>query len=72
MSSRDICGIINKFTISVDNDLLGYDHLAFIGVKISPGYADQIMRDLLRVEEVLEMHELHGKFDLLLKIRTRI
>ena len=35
-------GIINKFTISVDNDLLGYDHLAFIGIKISPGYADQI------------------------------
>ena len=28
-------------------------------------------RDLLRVEEVLEMHELHGKFDLLLKIRAK-
>ena len=23
-------GVINKFTISVDNDLLGYDHLAFL------------------------------------------
>ena len=28
-------------------------------------------RDLLRVEEVLEMHELHGKFNLLLKIRAK-
>ena len=64
-------GVINKFTISVNNNLLGYDHLVFIGVKISPGYADQIIGDLLRVEEVLEMHELHGKFDLLLKIRAR-
>ena len=64
-------GIINKFTISVDNDLLGYDHLAFMGIKISPGYADQIISDLLRIEEVLEMHELHGKFDLLLKIRAK-
>ena len=36
-------GIINKFTISVDNDLLGYDHMAFMGIKISPGYADQII-----------------------------
>ena len=42
-------GIINKFTISVNNNLLGYDHLVFIGVKISPGYADQIIRDLLKV-----------------------
>ncbi len=61
-----ITGVINKFTISVNND-----HLVFIGVKISPGYADQIIRDLLRVDEVLEMHELHGKFDLMLKIRAR-
>src|SRR6476620_4343779 len=64
-------GIINKFTISVDNDLLGYDHMAFMGINISPGSADQIVSDLLRIEEVLEMHELHGKFDLLLKIRAK-
>lgn len=64
-------GIINKFTISVDNNLLGYDHMAFMGIKISPGYADQITSDLLRVEEILEIHELHGKFDLLLKIRAK-
>lgn len=64
-------GIINKFTISVDNDLLGYDHLAFMGINISPGSADQIISDLLRIEEVLEMHEMHGKFDLLLKIRAK-
>ncbi len=61
-------GIINKFTISVDNDLLGYDHMAFMGINISPGSADQIISDLLRIEEVLEIHELHGQFDLLLKI----
>jgi Lrp/AsnC family transcriptional regulator for asnA, asnC and gidA len=64
-------GIINKFTISVDNDLLGYDHLAFMGINISPGFADQIASDLLKIEEVLEMHEMHGKFDILLKIRAK-
>jgi len=64
-------GIINKFTISVDNDLLGYDHMAFMGINISPGSADQIISDLLKIEEVLEMHEMHGKFDLLLKIRAK-
>ena len=64
-------GIINKFTISVDNDLLGYDHMAFMGINISSGSADQIISDLLKIEEVLEMHEMHGKFDLLLKIRAK-
>src|SRR5262245_28689930 len=44
-------GIINKFTISVDNDRLGYDHMAFMGINISPGSADQIVSDLLKIEE---------------------
>ena len=30
-------GIINKFTINVNNNLLGYDHLVFIGIKTKPG-----------------------------------
>jgi Lrp/AsnC family transcriptional regulator for asnA, asnC and gidA len=64
-------GIIHKFTISVDNDLLGYDHMAFMGINTSPGSSDQIITDLSRIEEVLEIHEMHGKFDLLLKIRAK-
>ena len=64
-------GVINKFTISVDNDLLGYDHLAFIGINVQPGFADESIDGLLNLEEVLEVHEMHGTFDLLLKIRAK-
>src|SRR5215216_5232533 len=53
-------GIITKFTISVDNNLLGYDHLAFIGINIKPGLADQITEGLSNLEEVLEIHEMHN------------
>ena len=64
-------GVINKFTLSVDNDLLGYDHLAFIGINIRPGLADQITGGLSNLEEVLELHEMHGRFDLFAKIRAK-
>ncbi|MFL6383102.1 MAG: Lrp/AsnC family transcriptional regulator [Nitrososphaeraceae archaeon] len=64
-------GVINKFTLSLDNDLLGYDHLAFIGINIRPGFADQITEGLSNLEEVLEIHEMHGIFDLFLKIRAK-
>jgi len=64
-------GIINRFTISVDNGLLGYDHLAFMGINIEPGSADSIISDLSTIDEVLEIHEMHGRFDLLLKIRAK-
>jgi Lrp/AsnC family transcriptional regulator for asnA, asnC and gidA len=64
-------GIIRKFTIATDNRLLGYDHLAFIGINISEGSADEVTALLSKLEEVLEIHEMHGRFDLILKIRAR-
>ncbi len=64
-------GIISKFTISVNNNRLGYDHLAFMGINIEPGFADEATESLSNVDEVLEIHEMHGKFDLLLKIRAK-
>ena len=64
-------GIITKFTISVDNNLLGYDHLAFMGINVEPGFADEATLELSNLDEVLEIHEMHGTFDLLLKIRAR-
>jgi len=64
-------GIINKFTVMIDNNLLGYDHLAFMGINVKPGLADEAIEDLTNLEEVLEIHEMHGTFDLLLKIRSK-
>ncbi|HYY66645.1 MAG TPA: Lrp/AsnC family transcriptional regulator [Nitrososphaeraceae archaeon] len=64
-------GIISKFTLSVDNNRLGYDHLAFMGINIEPGFAEEVTTGLSKVDEVLEIHEMHGRFDLLLKIRAK-
>ena len=64
-------GIIRRFTLSLNNDLLGYDHLAFAGTNIRSGFADRITEELLNLEEVLEIHEMHNRFDLFLKIRAK-
>jgi DNA-binding Lrp family transcriptional regulator len=42
-------GIIRRFTLSLNNDLLGYDHLAFAGINIRPGFADRITEELLNL-----------------------
>jgi Lrp/AsnC family transcriptional regulator for asnA, asnC and gidA len=64
-------GIIRRFTISTDSRLLGYDHLAFMGINLKEGSADEVNLILSQFEEVLEIHEMHGRFDLILKIRAR-
>ena len=64
-------GILRKFTIVTDNVLLGYDHLAFIGININEGSADEVIASLSQFDEILELHEIYGQFDLLLKIRAK-
>jgi Lrp/AsnC family transcriptional regulator for asnA, asnC and gidA len=64
-------GIIRRFTLSLNNDLLGYDHLVFAGINIRSGFADQVTEELSNLEEVLEIHEMHNRFDLFLKIRAK-
>jgi Lrp/AsnC family transcriptional regulator for asnA, asnC and gidA len=64
-------GIIRKFTIATDSRMLGYGHLAFMGINMKEGSADEVTDELSRLDEVLEVHEIHGRFDLLLKVRAR-
>jgi len=64
-------GILRKFTIATDNQLLGYDHLAFVGINIKEGSSDEAIAILSAFDEILELHEMYGQFDLLLKIRAK-
>jgi Lrp/AsnC family transcriptional regulator for asnA, asnC and gidA len=64
-------GVIRKFTLSLNYDLLGYDHLVFAGINIRSGFADQVTEELSNIEEILEIHEMHNTFDLFLKIRAK-
>ena len=64
-------GIIRRFTISTDSRRLGYSYLAFMGINIRQGCADEIVGFLSEQEEILEVHEIYGRFDFMLKIRAR-
>jgi DNA-binding Lrp family transcriptional regulator len=64
-------GIIKKFSVIIDNNLIGYDHLAFIMVKLENGKTDQAVAILEEIEQILEIHEIYDKFDLLVKIRSK-
>ena len=64
-------GVIGNFTISVDNKRLGYGHLVFMGVNVGPGFTEEVTNGLSSIDEILEIHEMHNRFDLLLKIRAK-
>jgi DNA-binding Lrp family transcriptional regulator len=42
-----------------------------MGINVEPGFAEEPTDELSKVDEVLEIHEMHGRFDLLLKVRAK-
>jgi len=63
-------GIIGKFTINVDNSYLGYGYVGFIGINTAPvgSSIQHIMDNLSLIDEILEIHEMYGRYDLFIKI----
>ncbi len=63
-------GIIHKFTIATDSRLVGYDHLAFMGINMKEDSADEVTGRLSKFGRILEIQEMPGRFDLLPKVRA--
>jgi Lrp/AsnC family transcriptional regulator, regulator for asnA, asnC and gidA len=42
-----------------------------MGVNLKTGFRQDVTKDLAAIEDILEIHEMYGKYDLLLKIRAK-
>ena len=64
-------GVIQGFATIVDHRKLGYGVTAFIEVRVKPGTADEAVSKLSGIKGVLETHEMHGRYDILLKVKVK-
>lgn len=64
-------GIIKNFTVIVNEEALGYVVTAMIGVDIDSRLRDKILEDLSNLQEVKEISEVTGRFDLFVSIRAK-
>jgi len=64
-------GIIKGFETIIDDEKLGYKITSFIEIKVKPGTADEAVIALSRIDGVLEVHEIHGHCDILLKVKAK-
>ena len=63
--------LIRKFTIEVNDEVLGYNVSALIGLNIDSKIREQILEEMLRLEAVREIYEVTGRFDLIIKVKSR-
>jgi len=60
--------LIKKFTIVIDDSLLGIGVKATVGVNRDPKFKDQIHTSLMSTPEVASISEVTGRFDILVRV----
>lgn len=60
--------LIKKFTIQIDDSLLGIGVKASVGVNRDPKFKDSIHKKLMETPEVVSISEVTGRFDIIVKV----
>jgi len=60
--------LIKKFTIVIDDSLLGIGVKASVGINRDPKFKDAIHKKLMETPEVVSISEVTGRFDIMIKI----
>ncbi|HLF06156.1 MAG TPA: Lrp/AsnC family transcriptional regulator [Thermoplasmata archaeon] len=64
-------GVIERFSAIVNHEKLGYALTAFVEINVRPGALSKVISAVAKMKSVLEVHELHGQCDLLVKVKAR-
>jgi Lrp/AsnC family transcriptional regulator for asnA, asnC and gidA len=63
--------LIKKFTIDIDESLLGIGVKTSVGINRDPKLKEEIHKKLLEISEVVSISEVTGRFDIMLRVYTK-
>jgi len=63
--------LIKKFTVEIDDSLLGISVKATVGINRDPKFKDAIHKRFMDIPEVVSISEITGRFDILIKIYAK-
>lgn len=61
-------GIINGFTVTVNEGKLGINFHAIIGINIDPRFRQIVRKELLNIPEIRNISEVSGRFDIFVNV----
>ena len=63
--------LIKKFTIDIDESLLGIGVKASVGINRDPKYKDVIHKKFMEITEVISISEVTGRFDIIIDVYAK-
>ncbi len=64
-------GVIERFTVQVNEDMLGLQAGALAGLNIDPKLRESVLDEVEKVEGVRLVREVTGRFDVIINLRGR-
>lgn len=64
-------GLIKKYTVIVNEEMLGYNVRAVTGINMDSKMRDNIISGLMKIPEVREIAEVTGRFDILITLTAK-
>lgn len=58
-------GLIRRFTIEIDDSLLGIGVKAMVGINRDPKLKESVHKSLLNTAEIISIYEVTGRFDMM-------
>lgn len=63
--------LIKKFTVEIDDSLLGIGVKATVGINRDPKLKDEIHKRFMDIPEVVSISEITGRFDILIQVYAK-
>ncbi|MDH3696365.1 MAG: Lrp/AsnC family transcriptional regulator [Nitrosopumilus sp.] len=63
--------LIKKFTIEIDDSLLGIGVKASVGINRDPKFKDSIHKQFMNITEVVSISEITGRFDIMIQVYAK-
>ncbi|NNL59073.1 MAG: Lrp/AsnC family transcriptional regulator [Nitrosopumilus sp.] len=63
--------LIKKFTVEIDDSLLGIGVKASVGINRDPKLKDEIHKTFMNIPEVVSISEVTGRFDIIIKVYAK-
>ena len=63
--------LIKRFTIEIDDSLLGIGVKASVGINRDPKFKIEIHKELLEIAEVVSIIEVTGRFDIMIRVYAK-
>ena len=71
VKKMEAMGLIEKYTLILNDEKIGKPITTYVLIRVDPSTVEEVCKELLKLEAIYEICEIHERYDILAKVRGR-